>query len=80
MAIHAPTTGAPSRARDSLTTSQRDTVEALVRRLEHTAAIARMLATHGDIGLDWSNVAHGIAETLQEQTAQVEAALDLGTV
>lgn len=64
-----------------MTPADREALEALNSRLDHTAAIARLVSQaasdSGDV--DFSEAVRGIAETLSEQAGRMDRILNPGT-
>lgn len=60
-----------------MTAGDRDALEALNSRLDHTAAIARLISQHvnGDVPADVADAIRGIACTLDEVSSRVDLIL-----
>lgn len=74
MATNAPTTGASNRA-TPFTAAQITTLDALRQRLDHTAAIARLIADLTPSPSDVTDAIAGIAATLTEQAERLDELL-----
>ncbi len=76
MATEPVITGAPARAPHTFTSEQACTLGALRSRLDHTAAVARLLVELSAERADWSEAVAGIAATLSEQAERLDALLE----
>lgn len=56
--------------------AEREALEALCSRIDHTAAISRILSQGGQMPADEQDAVRGVAETLNELAARMDAILN----